>query len=229
MCIRDSYEIYNNLMLRGGLKLREGFGRKAYNNITYNNGLSPHVWYHGSKDQVYSNLFMAPHKPARMPANATKKGTTVDRNFYSIANPKSAQAKSKKLGWDANSVYGTAEFVDPKNLDFTVKAGSPVFETGFKNFPMDQFGVKKPELKKIARVPSMDKPAKPKGAPTPAVKKPKGSVVLNVLMRDLADDEFSAFGVSQEDGGAVVIKGMRNSPFVSSAVSYTHLTLPTIA
>lgn len=31
-----NYEIYNNLMLNGGLKLREGYGRKAYNNVMVN-------------------------------------------------------------------------------------------------------------------------------------------------------------------------------------------------
>jgi hypothetical protein len=40
----SNYEIFNNLFLRGGLKLREGFCRKAYNNIAINSTLHPHVW-----------------------------------------------------------------------------------------------------------------------------------------------------------------------------------------
>ena len=34
---------------------------------------------------------------------------------------------------------------------------SPALKLGFVNFPMDQFGVQKPELKKIARTPDMPK------------------------------------------------------------------------
>ncbi|MCU0793982.1 MAG: right-handed parallel beta-helix repeat-containing protein, partial [Opitutaceae bacterium] len=46
----SNYDIYNNLMLARGLKLREGFRRKAWNNILVNNTLHPHVWYPESGD-----------------------------------------------------------------------------------------------------------------------------------------------------------------------------------
>ena len=48
-------------------------------------------------------------------------------------------------------------FVDPADGDFRVKEGSPALKLGFVNFPMDQFGVQKPELKAIARTPEMPK------------------------------------------------------------------------
>ncbi|MGA2618375.1 MAG: hypothetical protein ABSF26_12250 [Thermoguttaceae bacterium] len=38
-----------------------------------------------------------------------------------------------------------------------MKEGSPALKLGFVNFPMDQFGVRKPELKAIARTPEMPK------------------------------------------------------------------------
>ena len=38
---RRNYEIYNNLFLHGGLKLREGFHRTVWNNIAVNNSLPP--------------------------------------------------------------------------------------------------------------------------------------------------------------------------------------------
>jgi hypothetical protein len=37
------YEVYNNVLLNGGLKMREGYYRKATNNIIINNSLHPHV------------------------------------------------------------------------------------------------------------------------------------------------------------------------------------------
>ena len=41
----SNYHIYNNVMLNGGLKFREGFKRKAENNIMINNSFHPHVWF----------------------------------------------------------------------------------------------------------------------------------------------------------------------------------------
>ena len=51
-------------------------------------------------------------------------------------------------------------FMDPAGGDFRVKDGSPALKLGFVDFPMDQFGVQKPELKAIARTPKMPAAAK---------------------------------------------------------------------
>jgi hypothetical protein len=48
----SNYETYNNLFLRGGLKLREGFHRHVRKNIAVNNALYPHVWYANCGDFV---------------------------------------------------------------------------------------------------------------------------------------------------------------------------------
>ena len=68
----SNYEIYNNLMLAGGLKLREGYGRKASNNIHINNGLHPHVWFRDSGDEFTRNIVMAAHAPIGQPDGLTK-------------------------------------------------------------------------------------------------------------------------------------------------------------
>ena len=60
---------------------------------------------------------------------------------------------TNKFGWDEDSIVADPLFVDPAKGDFRVKDGSPALKLGFKNFPMDQFGVKKPSLKAIARTP----------------------------------------------------------------------------
>jgi len=52
----SNYEIYNNLFLRGGPKLREGFHRRVYNNIGINCAFHPHVWYEDSRDVVTGNV-----------------------------------------------------------------------------------------------------------------------------------------------------------------------------
>ena len=61
----SNYEIYNNLFLHGGLKLREGFHRHVYNNIAVNNSLHPHVWYDNSGDVVTGNIWMTQYRPVQ--------------------------------------------------------------------------------------------------------------------------------------------------------------------
>ena len=145
----SNYDIYNNLLLAKGLKLREGFRRHAWNNVIVNNGLHPHVWYVGNKDEVSGNILMSRHRPARM-KRPNADSARVDENLFFVADASTVKAVSDKLGWDEKSIFGDPQFIDPASGDFRVKEGSPAFDIGFKNFPMDQFGVKKPALKKIA-------------------------------------------------------------------------------
>ena len=55
----SNYVIEDNLMLAGGLKLREGFQRIVRNNILVNGSFHPHVWFDNSGDVFESNLVMA--------------------------------------------------------------------------------------------------------------------------------------------------------------------------
>jgi hypothetical protein len=202
-----NYDIYNNLMLGRGLKLREGFRRHVWNNITVNNGLHPHVWFQRSKDQVYGNIFMQPHQTARMGRSYTEE-TRVDYNLYA-ADKASVMEVSKKLGWDQNSIFGDPMFVDPENGDFRVKEGSTAFKIGFKNFPMDQFGVKKPLLKVISRTPIIPKIGQQaiskKQVKTAKSAAPVNQVWLGATLQDLSGVDFSAYGVSQDEGGVALI------------------------
>ncbi len=71
----------NNLFLRGGLKLREGFHRKVYNNIVINCTLHAHCWYPNSMDVVTGNIWVVPYAhPVYMPNGAW--GKEVDRNCF---------------------------------------------------------------------------------------------------------------------------------------------------
>ncbi len=142
----SNYEIYNNVFLNGGLKLREGFHRYVHNNIAVNSSFHPHVWYENSMDVITNNIWMGKYRPVGI----TKWGKEVDRNLFSSEGDRTAFVAQ---GCDANSISGDPMFVDPEKGDYRVKEGSPAFEIGFVNFPMDQFGVRKPELKAIARTP----------------------------------------------------------------------------
>lgn len=203
----SNYDLYNNLLLQGGLKFREGYRRRAWNNITVNNGFHPHVWFNHSEDEAFANIFMTSPRGARMPSEIAK-GKRVDGNLYYAADAK-VKDRFIQFGWDVNSILGDPLFMDPARGDFRVKPGSPAFDIGFKNFPMDQFGVKKPALKAIARTPVIPelKMAEPSGPARPAaVKMPSFDAYwLGAKLHSLAGEEYSAYGVSQEDGGVALL------------------------
>jgi hypothetical protein len=142
------YEIYNNLCLNGGIKLREGYYRTVQNNICINNGFHPHVWQKNSGDIVRGNIFGAAHQPI----SVDFWGKEVDFNWF--INPDDL-AKGRQWNVDINSEAGDPIFVNPKIGDFTVSIESKAFGMGWKNFAMDKFGVQKPALKTMAETPEI--------------------------------------------------------------------------
>jgi hypothetical protein len=147
----SNYYIYNNLFLSGGLKFREGFYRKAENNIMVNNTFHPHVWFKNSGDVFIHNIVMRKYKQIGM----KYWGKKIDRNLFP---DEEALKLARQNGTDSNSIAGDPMFINPAKGDFRVRADSPALKIGFKNFPMDQFGVQKSSLKKIALQPEMSVP-----------------------------------------------------------------------
>jgi hypothetical protein len=145
------YLIYNNLLLHGGLKLREGFWRTATNNIIVGNSLHPHVWFANSGDVFARNIVMGAYRPAEM--KIAKWGAEVDYNLFTTSE--ADRQKFAAQGCDAHSLVGDAQFVNAAAGDFRVKQTSPAMKLGFVNFPMDQFGVQSPRLKALARTPEI--------------------------------------------------------------------------
>lgn len=215
----SNYDIYNNLLLNSGLKLREGFRRHAWNNVIPIGSLHPHVWYNGSKDQVYANIFSVAHRPARM-SRPYVDGTMVDRNLFTTQDP-SILKRSEQLGWDENSVLGDPMYIDPANGDFRVKEGSIAMKLGFKNFPMDQFGVKKASLKAIAQTPVIPDLVFDRQPKTLAKKVPSPKwdpVWLGATLHGIIGEEFSAFGTNKEEGGVALKKVPRASAAASAGL-----------
>ena len=144
----SNYEIYNNLCLNGGIKLREGFYRTVENNIIINNGFHPHVWFKNSGDIFRRNIVMTDHKDIRLQAW----GKEVD---YNIFTDEKSLLKSKESGTDTHSVFEMPKFINPEDGDFRVQNNSKAVAIGFKNFPLNSFGVKKPELRALAKTPEI--------------------------------------------------------------------------
>ncbi|MCX6972447.1 MAG: right-handed parallel beta-helix repeat-containing protein [Verrucomicrobia bacterium] len=194
----SNYEIYNNLMLAGGLKFREGYSRKAYNNILINSGFHPHVWFDDSDSAFYQNIVMSSHADIGQPEGW---GKLIDRNLFMT---EADRVKKIDSGSDANSLAGDPQFLDPVSGDFRVAEGSPALKIGFKNFPMDQFGVKKASLKAIAKTPGISALRMPAGITQAQTTLPL--FWLGAPLHNLSGEEFSAFGVSKEDAGVQLVK-----------------------
>jgi len=140
----SNYQIYNNLCLNGGIKLREGVNRVVENNIMVNNTFHPHVWFKNGNDVFRHNIVSTDYKPVRIDVW----GKEVDYNAF----PDSALLKdAQSRGTDEHSVCGRLDYINPQLGDFRLKEGSSAFIVGFKNFDMNSFGVVSPKLKSIAK------------------------------------------------------------------------------
>jgi hypothetical protein len=198
----SNYHVYNNLCLNGGIKFREGFNRICENNIMVNNSFHPHVWYKNSRDIFRNNIVFTPYRPIRVP---TPWGNQCDMNLLhnpNISETSPATQLQKQSALDKNSITANALFLDPANGDYRVAKKSPAIKLGFKNFPMDKFGVQCPQLKAIARTPVL-----PHKLKTPVESTAKSlSYWQGATVKELSGEEFSAFGVSKELGGIHLTK-----------------------
>jgi hypothetical protein len=169
----SNYLIEDNLLLAGGLKLREGFNRIVRNNVMVNNTLHPHVWFANSADVFEHNILMTGYQPILM----SHWGKSVDSNLFPTA---ASLARAQGRGTDAHSAVGAARFIDPGEGNFAVAADSPALSIGFRNFPMDDFGVVSPQLKVRAQRPVMPEPFVDEGSGPEAPRELLGMTIKSI-------------------------------------------------
>ena len=197
------YIITNNLCLHGGIKNREGFGRDVENNIMVGGSLNPHVWFAESGDIFRHNIVWTAYQPALM--HRPPWGAEMDHNLMQKDGAETAPATAlqQQSGRDEHSIVADAMFIDPAHGDYRVKDGSPALALGFVNFPMDEFGVQKPELKAIAHTPELPQPRIIAAAPVARDTTPRAW--LGASVRNIADEgEMSAFGLPGVTGVLVL-------------------------
>ena len=200
----SNYHIYNNLLLNNGLKLREGFNRLVENNIMVDNSLHPHVWFKHSEDVFKHNIVGDAYKDVRV----LGWGKELDYNLFPN---EITMMKSQIYDRDMHSAYGDPMFKNPKNLDFTVAATSPALQIGFKNFPMNQFGVQKPSLKAIAKTPQGIEPSA--NSETKKETSPTLAWLGNEIKSVESPQEQSAYGLAKAEG-VIILKIRKDSPAV---------------
>ena len=188
----SNYEIYNNLCLNGGIKLREGFGRYVHNNITVNNSVHLHVWYENSGDVVENNIIFTEYQPILMEHGF---GKSIDFNVLHSKNTKGikkAPELEKITGMDKGSIKTKCIFKDVKHGDYTLL--SPQID-GFESFPCE-FGVRYEPLKKLAKAPVLPKINQNH-------KKNKSSIITlfdRQIKNIETDGEMSAFATAGHNG-----------------------------
>ncbi|SFV13287.1 right-handed parallel beta-helix repeat-containing protein [Pseudoduganella namucuonensis] len=185
----SNYVIEENLMLAGGLKLREGFARVVRNNIMVNGTFHPHVWFDDSGDVFESNLVMAPYQPIEIP----RWGRSVDRNLFVGGGLAEARAR----GTDAGSAEGDPGFAAPAKGDYTVTNAALARRVGFVNFPMDDFGVRPARLKALAAAPDFPAPS----AGGPGAPRQAAGTLAGLLLKPVETlGEQSAAGLASASG-----------------------------
>ncbi|UCG33888.1 MAG: PDZ domain-containing protein [Phycisphaerales bacterium] len=205
----SNYELYNNLCLAGGIKLREGYYRRVYNNILVDYTFCPHVWYPDCRTSFQRNiLWRDRYAPAGM--RKTDQGDRIDYNLVHqvgvVAHP---AEKLRAFGGDKHSLVADALFLDPVAGDFRIKEGSPALRLGFKNFPMDQFGVKKPALKRLTKTPplpgTLEAARIRSGGWGRRYGYPKTARWLGARIKNIEDNnEMSAVGLGDRNGVLVI-------------------------
>jgi len=202
----SNYIITNNLCLHGGIKNREGFGRVVENNIMVDNGYHPHAWYDECGDIFRHNIVWTEYRPANMhrPPWGADMDFNLVQDFGATTNMPATQLQQQS-GRDEHSIVADAQFIDPAHGVYRVKDGSPALALGFVNFPMDQFGVQKPELKAIAHTPQLPQSKMSAAAAAATARDAAPATWLSVRVCNIADEgEMSAFGLAGVTGVLVL-------------------------
>jgi hypothetical protein len=208
----SNYAVYNNLCLNMGIKFREGYFRKAENNIIINGFFGFHIWLPGCDDVVRNNIVVDADPYRLIRANPQYAEEFNHNLFWNGGNDivfgdnKLTFAQWQADGLDTDSLIADPEFVAPENGDYQVSEDSPALQLGFKNFPMNQFGVTKPEFQAVvAKVPRTFTPA-----PTETDAHVRSNAIVEwqgMKVKNLAGEgEKSAAGLGEESG-VLVIEG----------------------
>ncbi|MCX6214921.1 PDZ domain-containing protein [Spirosoma sp.] len=202
----SNYIIFNNVLLNGGLKFREGFYRTAENNVIVNNSFHPHVWFKNSEDVFRKNIVMRPYFPIQI----AHWGKEIDHNLFP---DQTALQKAQQNGTDLHSQFGDPQYINPEQGDYRVAQISPALAAGFQNFPMNQFGVQKASLRVLARSPKLPQLSNDRKESNVTEKTWLGIRIRNV--NGLGDR--SAFGLPDEKG-IVVLTVPKESKLATSGL-----------
>ncbi|MFE0464379.1 PDZ domain-containing protein [Kitasatospora sp. NPDC058965] len=172
----SNFVIQDNLVLKGGIKLRDGFQRTVQNNILVAGSLYEQVSHQHDGDVIQHNITLGPVAYDNVLDNPVSAAYTVDKNLFwnggsaVTDNPDGSGTENLSAngttvntastwvrdGMDTHSAVADPQFASADPLgqyDFTVAAASPALALGFTNYPMTGFGAPGAPLPPHARWP----------------------------------------------------------------------------
>jgi Right handed beta helix region/PDZ domain len=159
----SNFKVQDNLILKGGIKLRDGYDRTVQNNLLVNGTVFEQVSHSDDGDVIEHNITLGGQAYNNVLNNPVTAKYTVDDNlFWNGGNPVNVNpdgSGNQKLSADGTTVNAQSSWVqdgmdvhslaaDPKFTatdptaadDFTVAADSPALGLGYTNIPMTGFG-----------------------------------------------------------------------------------------
>lgn len=167
----------NNLLLDGGIKLRDGFERTVQNNTLVSGHVYEQVSHADGGDVIEHNITLGGTAYENTQNNPAVNKYAIDENlFWNGGSPigitpdnshsgekfstdgttVNAASSWVQAGMDVHSLVADPKFTadDPtETYDFTVAADSPAIGLGFVNFPMTGFGATGAPLPPKAKLP----------------------------------------------------------------------------
>jgi hypothetical protein len=175
----SNFIVRNNLLLRGGIKLRDGYDRTVENNILVDGTMYEQVSHSNCGDVIKHNITLGRQAYNNVLNDPATARYTIDQNlFWNAGGPISVNPDGSgnepfsrdgtsvntasswvQDGMDVHSAVGDPKFSadDPTgSYDFAVAADSPAVALGFANFPMSGFGAPGAPLPPKAQLPTGD-------------------------------------------------------------------------
>lgn len=126
----SNYDIYNNLCIGAGIKLRDGFDRRVHNNLLIGAGFELHMSFEQNNDLIYSNVVY--FSKAYNELCVSPKATTICSNNLYWNGTEEVTGLPKD---DFASIIADPCFMDLEKNDFRLREESPALKKGFVNFP----------------------------------------------------------------------------------------------
>jgi hypothetical protein len=159
----SNFKLLDNLILKGGIKLRDGYERTVQNNLLVSGTTFEQVSHSDCGDVIEHNITLGRTAYNNVLNNPATAKYTIDKNLFwnggsaIVDNPDGSgnenfssdghtintQSKWYRAGMDVNSLVADPKFAaaDPAGqYDFTVGPDSPAVGLGYVNFPMTGFG-----------------------------------------------------------------------------------------
>lgn len=175
----SNFVITNNVLLRGGVKLRDGFERTMHNNLILDGSTFEQVSYMPGGDVIERNVTLGSRPYDNVLNDPARAAYTIGKNlFWNAGSPIDIRPSGTgveklsvdgrtintntswyRAGMDRDSAVGDPRFTNPDptgTYDFTLAEDSPALALGFRNIPMTGFGAPGGALPPEAVLPTGD-------------------------------------------------------------------------